>query len=522
MGGDATRSAMFILQRVDDSKGPVLHIGGMDTPTFTPSAFSSTASWRRRLSAFGVLSFVMLGLAGCSPLMPTRKAHYTPSPSECRATYARHAAGQPIADTQDACWQRSLEQMPDYDLAFTEFDEQGWVARQEGETTDRLTETMSALHRIQHQSPGQRISLVVYVHGWKHNAAANDSNVREFRALLQSLAIQERERPQAEQYRVVGLYVGWRGGSIDMPVLQELSFWDRKSTAKRVAGGSVQELFARLDRWRDGESSSRRRSTPSGVTEEPAKENLVRMLTIGHSMGGQILMEGLTQTFVHAATRPGDAHLSRYGDLVIVVNPAIEGTRYEALHSAARRLGNTYRPDQLPVLINVTGEADWATGKAFPAARFLNTLLENTASPEQFKANLLPPGHDSRYQTHRLSACQAEDPDCIPSVCKDTPALARNTPSSTDPVNMPADALLKGETRLVDSKTLPGRSSYGNDERYCTGAHLQAESNWQPDWNPFWTVKASEDVINGHNDIYNRHLQGFIRVMHGLVKRVVH
>jgi hypothetical protein len=468
-----------------------------------------------------LLCLFLLGLSGCSPLMPIRKAQYAAAPPACTALYQQHAEGQPIDDPHHECWQRSLEQMRDYDLVFTEFDEQGWVARQVGEDTDRLTETMDTLRRLQKQSPGQRISLVVYVHGWKHDAQANDRNVREFRTLLQSLAIQDSERPEAERYRVVGLYVGWRGGSVPLPLLEELTFWDRKSTAKRIAGGSVQELFVRLDHWRDSESQE---SQDRARSDQPAPGNRVRMLTIGHSMGGQILLESLTGTFVHATTRKGKTHLSRYGDLVIVINPAIEGTRYEALHAASRRIESEYLSDQLPLLINITGQADRATGIAFPAARFLNTFFQHTASPEQFKANLLPPGHDPRYQTHRLTVCPADAAnakDCIPSVCTESDPATRGLRPFVDPVNMPTTSLLRGETRLTEVASRRAGAGYGLDERYCTGAHLVATPNWSPPWNPFWTVSAAPEVIHGHNDIYNRHLQGFIRVMHGLVMRAV-
>jgi hypothetical protein len=62
-----------------------------------------------------------------------------------------------------------------------------------------------------------------------------------------------------------------------------------------------------------------------------------------------------------------------YGDLMVVVNRAIEATRFEPIRELVqnRRSPGGFAPNQNPVLVEVTSDADWATGVAFPAGQRL-------------------------------------------------------------------------------------------------------------------------------------------------------
>src|SRR5207302_7550080 len=58
--------------------------------------------------------------------------------------------------------------------------------------------------------PGSPAKMVVlYVHGWKHNAAADDTDLMHFRHLVSDLTEQEAKAGRFRQ--VVGVYVGWPG-----------------------------------------------------------------------------------------------------------------------------------------------------------------------------------------------------------------------------------------------------------------------------------------------------------------------
>ena len=94
------------------------------------------------------------------------------------------------------------------------------------------------------------LSIVVYVHGWKHNAADTDDNLRTFRLLLADAALDEQAKQKEfglPAHRVVGVYVAWRGRSVALPEpFISFTFWDRKSTAQHVAEGESRVLFSRL------------------------------------------------------------------------------------------------------------------------------------------------------------------------------------------------------------------------------------------------------------------------------------
>lgn len=454
-----------------------------------PHAAAASPALLRFLPFLRCLLWLTLGLTvhltGCAPMPPRRTADFSPPSADCQVQYGQHQDGRSIANPQDPCWQRPVEHMPDYDLVVAEFDEQGW------EAGAGIHQVLEHLTHIQTNAPDQRLSLVVFVHGWKHSAAADDGNMRTFRRLLHGLAQQEKVLPTGQR-RVVGLYVGWRGGSIDVPLLDALTFWERKSTAEKVAVGAVRELFASLDKWRDDRA-------PRSQQEK----NKIRMLTIGHSFGGLIVLNTMTGEFIGSVVRKPQS-LSRLGDLVVVVNPALEGTRYEALHATASRV-KQYRSDkQYPVLVTITGQDDQATRLAFPAARALSTMFEPVVSPAQQEANVQTLGHNPRYITHTLRTCDPTSADCTPAAC----------------ASESIDSQARDEAAMVER--LVAQPHFGTHETLCRGLLLESNDRWQPKENPFWVVSATGDVIRDHGDIENPRLLSFIRVLYGLITEVVH
>src|SRR6185295_3519492 len=91
-----------------------------------------------------------------------------------------------------------------------------------------------------------------------------------------------------------------------------------------------------------------------------------------------------------------------FGDFVVLVNPAFEGSLYEPLFNIAAN--RCYRSTQRPVLMTVTSTGDSATGRLFPLGRFVSTLFERrqASSRQQRESITSAVGHDARYQTHTL------------------------------------------------------------------------------------------------------------------------
>ena len=91
--------------------------------------------------------------------------------------------------------------------------------------------------------------VLVFVHGWKHNGRPRDPNLLATDTVLQQTA--DAEAAVGSNRHVIGIFVGWRGLSFYAGWLTNLTFWNRKTAALRVALGSVRELFARLRRFRE-------------------------------------------------------------------------------------------------------------------------------------------------------------------------------------------------------------------------------------------------------------------------------
>src|SRR3954452_20794126 len=80
----------------------------------------------------------------------------------------------------------------------------------------------------------KRPLLFVYIHGWQNSATSAD--VCRFEHFLDSVS-----RSAAFTGRnidVRGVYVAWRGLSINAPVLEFFTFWDRKATGEAIAAAN--------------------------------------------------------------------------------------------------------------------------------------------------------------------------------------------------------------------------------------------------------------------------------------------
>lgn len=326
-----------------------------------------------------------------------------------------------------ACADLVIEENLAYRMYVLEFDDQGWpyrlpVAGEQGFTSslDRFT---ADLARIPETSDGAMI--VVYVHGWRHNADTRDDNLMHFRHLLASL--DKLEKITAAQgagcapRRVIGAYIGWRGLSLPDDIAYP-SFWTRKNAAEKVGHGSAREVLTRIRAASD--RARRLRGTGPSPCGKP-----IRSLIIGHSFGGDVVYTAVSAGImrdvadVQAADRDSQAdapaaETPREGDIVIVINAAVEGVSYHALHRQAISAapfaisgksavagGSSYARYRSPLFISITSRDDDATRYAFPAGRVVSTLMERYAPDvreEEKWANWETLGQNERFHTHEL------------------------------------------------------------------------------------------------------------------------
>ncbi|TFH89493.1 hypothetical protein [Vibrio ouci] len=280
-----------------------------------------------------------------------------------------------------------------YALAYIEVDDQGvfW----DREQLERVKTYTQSLTRK------QNTLIYVYVHGWQHNANPKDSNVEQFRQHLASLSTQLPEK----DWSVLGIYVGWRGRSVTLPLLEYSTFWDRQSAAKRVADGSLVELFSYLNVLKQ-----------QSITD-------TRVITLGHSFGGAIVFSAinkiLAQELVDSSNNSSfDASAKGLGDLTVLINPAFDALKYAHFHDMQDRY-NHFFGGQKPILAIFTSESDWATRYAFPignaltrsfeAKRYMKTRVgHESVLVNQSSAGRIAIGHFEPYRTHSLTPAFAD------------------------------------------------------------------------------------------------------------------
>lgn len=386
----------------------------------------------------------------------------------------------------------SIEDYKDYWAGYVEFDDEGWMYKSQGQPNQMEALQTRLKRELNDPAFTQTDFLVVaFVHGWHHNAHDNDCNVHEFRALLKiandRYSAASSQDSRVHRRRIIGVYAAWRGESIDIDPLNVTTVLDRRNAAERVAKGDVRELFAQLRKLQIGETQK------SDSNSRPMRSDRMRTVVIGHSFGGLIAFHGLSPAVLNelTLTKPeGDAAgckptLSRrpsvllqngraaakeestekekaapvFPDMLILINPAFEATRFESLHTLMRPSAGCTYPEDRPKVVVVTADNDQATGRVFTAGRKVLTLLEaypregdsDSVSRER-DANTHAIGFTNRYKTHRL---------CL------TPAV-------------------DGKRRALATLTPPSNPDWAPPDPYA----------------PVWVVGAPKEIVDGHNGFF--------------------
>ncbi len=257
------------------------------------------------------------------------------------------------------CSTAVIEQYDNYDLAFVEFTERGNLFNR-----NAMDEVLNHIEKISETTNGAQV--IVFVHGWKHNASDNDTNVHSFRDTLEVVGATTDKK---EGRRTVGVYVGWRGMSWDIPGIKELSFWERKAVAEEVGQGGVSELLVKLHHL-----------TGKSGQGDNANKNI--FLVVGHSFGGAIVLSSLHDIMLD---RLIDAHYDdvaeagecgiadSFADGLVLLNPAIEANQIIQLKENSSDC--QFPSDQMKLMHVISTDADKATSFAFPLGQWLDTVL---------------------------------------------------------------------------------------------------------------------------------------------------
>jgi pimeloyl-ACP methyl ester carboxylesterase len=300
------------------------------------------------------------------------------------------------------------------DLAIIEFDDRGvfWKLEQ-------LQDTVELIRRRNEEAEKGTL-VIVYVHGWKNNADPNrrDGDLAGFRETVAETAKVQHEATGQLADRVIGVYLGWRGDTSNVPVQEQFTFWDRLRAAERMNSINMREALFRIMR---------------ATKERPGSKCFI----VGHSMGGMVVGKTMGPSLTTLLLASGDKGVELPADLILLMNPALDALsswqlidflkRAQArveLHSADGEI----RPARGPIIASFTSEADTATGVAYPLGRTLDSLFAAFRSdhapgePSQRYLARHAEGHVDELVSHRA---RLEDGkvvlERVPGAYNDTP-----------------------------------------------------------------------------------------------------
>ncbi|PYI44134.1 MAG: hypothetical protein DMF12_01295 [Verrucomicrobia bacterium] len=337
----------------------------------------------------------------------------------------------PLRENTDANPHNSVVVGTGYKVAFIEFGEQG--------SYQDTSQLKNAIELVQNTN---KPLVITYVHGWQNNAESGD--VQRFSGLLSRLNQASAIRDAG--FNVIGVYMAWRGKLSSVPALKEISFWNRKATAERIASN-----FDCYD----------------------AIAALIVERSVAHAINAE--MHG------HA-----DADRSLPADLILVVNPASDSVLARQMISAlySRRTENSR-----PIFVSITSTSDTATSLAFP----IGTSL--AATTKGFN-KVPPPGPEKSLHSERefYTSTPGHNQMLINYV---TEKLPKTIPSH----GLPAFETNLKHNLVGDVFTLDGPN--GSLELW----HIKRVSAVDV---PYWDVSVDPSIIKNHGDLWNERAEAMM------------
>ncbi|WP_369936908.1 alpha/beta hydrolase [Xanthomonas tesorieronis] len=347
-------------------------------------------------------------------------------------------------------------------LAFVEFDQNG-TPYDPASIDDVIGKIATASAQ-----PPQRQLLVVFIHGWNHNAAQSDGNVIAFKAFLRQLQAQEQVLAVGKRRAVVGVYLGWQAKASDNSLLELLSYRDKKELGLTTGVQGVRGVLERL--------ATLRRAAPES-----------RLVLIGHSFGGGVLFTAVKDRIVAAIADPQAPRQKAYGDLVILLNPAIEAEQFVALHQTVAQ--TTFPACEPLAMASFTSDADTALSREFPRGmRLFYPQRLAVASADEAERITTPYGLYAPFSHYRLR------------VLPDATAQTALTPAA-----FTAAARTWGGFRA------------GTGAFALGGIALAPNAAPAPQpWVPLLNVRVDKALIQEHNAIWDPRFAYFIRGLVGM------
>jgi hypothetical protein len=239
------------------------------------------------------------------------------------------------------------------------------------------------------------------------------------------------------------------------------------------------------------------------------------MVIAGHSFGGQVVFNALahtlTETLVNrrtdlefragfadpdiaSKTLPATELIKPFGDLVLLVNPAFEASRYYDLKTLSELFD--YVPAQRPVMGIFSSKTDSATRVAFPIGRFFSTAFERYRDDSlhdlQRTANKRTIPWVESWVTHEL--VQATPKAAL------SPGVRGTAPLATAPAS---------SMQYLES-VITNWSPATRSQPITLGGAVLTPVQPEKKWTPFYVTRVDSSIINEHGGIWNPQFSEFI------------
>lgn len=412
----------------------------------------------------------------CLILLLTLAVLFYMPPTNPEQTLYRAAAKQNYSPNNAFYSSRQSSSSYSYSLSFVEMNDEGLFVEQA--QVDELLRDLET--KISHTDT----TILLYVHGWNHNASTLDTNVACFEELLKATAIMQskyfsngRVSPRA----VYGIYVGWPGVVYAKDWLNTaLSYFGRQSAADRVGErGALLELFSKIGKLRD--------------LSGPQKTKFV---VISHSLGARLTYKALRPVMQYSAYGSDNEKKPFLADVSIMVNPALSADEHTALAGLIEKQAEQETGKTQPRFVIATSEKDEVLSGIFPLTQRFASFVRGDYKLAD-KRRTLPLGLFNEYVTHFLELEGHYDNSLGGNGCPTLRYDELEIVRGKERVQSVAELNVYNLIKHYDS---------GGNETYRTV--LTESSNRSR--GAVMVVKVSGDIIPNHNDIFTSPFVDFI------------
>jgi hypothetical protein len=390
--------------------------------------------------------------------------------------------------------EKHRKEKENYDLTFIEFTERGNLF-------DR-TKLNKVLKHIETEKEENKngIMLLVYIHGWKHNASnASNGDVRKFRRLLKIV-----NNNQINDKKVIGVYIGWRGLTLNIEPFKTLTYWGRKNVARQVGNGGVSEVLLRLEK----------------IVKNKTKLNKNIFVIAGHSFGAAVISAAMKDILISKVVniekvdkcntvsnykkdcKDGCYKTESFGDGIILLNPAIEANEFVQIKELITEK-KCYTREQPKLMHILSSDSDKATKGFFKPGQILGVSI--TEAEEELERDIFSVDQEKNCTKEKNCTIILNEYEL------DTTTIGNYSPFRTarsknrQDINEKHKHLCMNKTANLTECFIPCR---GKNE--CVGHKDKHRHFPVSPFEPLSVVYTDADFMKSHTDIFNETVTAYM------------